>query len=91
MASASPAGGAPGAAAYQVILGHEPVEDRRELMQFGEVRVRQVGYHPVAFLGELYAHHTAVPGVGPASYEPCRLGAVHELHSAVMAQQKVVS
>ena len=58
-------------------------------MQFGQVRPGQLGYQLVSLLGELHAHYARVSRIGPAAHEAGRLRPVHELHHAVMAEQKV--
>lgn len=65
------------------------MQGSRKVVQFGQVRLGQLGYQPISLPGQLHGDHARVGGIGPAAHEAGRLHPVHELHHAVMAEQQV--
>lgn len=51
---------------------------------------RQPPQRRLACRFEGHPHHSMVVGIGTADDEPCRLGAVHELTGAVVAQEQLL-
>lgn len=74
----------------KVILGDEPVQHGRELVQLGEMGMRELGHKPVAVLGELDTRDPAIARIRPAADQARRHRAVHQLDRTVVAQQQVV-
>jgi hypothetical protein len=71
------------------LIRYQIVQGGRKVVQFGEVRLGQLGYQPISLPGQLHADHARVGGIGPAAHEAGRLRPVHQLHHAVMAEQQV--
>ena len=61
----------------------------RKVVQFGQVRLGQLGYQLISLPGQLHPDYARVGSIGPAAHEASRLRTVHELHHAVMAEQQV--
>ena len=61
----------------------------RKVVQFGQVRLGQLGDQLISLPGQLHPDHARVGSIGPAAHEASRLRPVHELHHAVMAKQQV--
>ena len=72
-----------------VSAGRACSERDREPVQLREMRPRELGYEPVALLGQFHAHYPGVVGVLLALHEAGRPRAVHEPHRAVAPQQQV--
>ena len=41
----------------------------RKVVQFGQVRLGQLGYQLISLPGQLHANHARVGGIGPAAHE----------------------
>jgi hypothetical protein len=89
--SITAAGGTPDPWIRQVFASDKHVKHCRQLVHLGEVHISQVVNKPVAFLGELQAHHAAVAAIWASAHKPRRLGAVYQPDDTVRAQQQVVS
>ena len=61
----------------------------RKVVQFGQVRLGQLGYQLISLPGQLHPDYARVGSIGPAAHEASGLRTVHELHHAVMAEQQV--